>query len=147
MHYFEFYVDMKAESVENITHIIEEEIIKSKIDNGLVFLFSVGSTSALSTIEYEDGLKKDIFIAMEKIAPKNQYYFHHETWHDDNGRSHVRSTIIGPSLFIPFKNKSLLLGTWQQVVLFNFDTRRRKRQVIGYILEYTQKKRLIKTLI
>jgi len=138
MHYFEFYVDMKAESIENITPFIEKEINKSNINNGLVFIFSVGSTSGLSTIEYEPGLKKDIFIAMEKIAPKNAYYFHHETWHDDNGRSHVRATFIGPSLFVPFKNKKLLLGTWQQIVLFNFDTRDRERRVVGYVVSADQ---------
>ncbi len=138
MHYFEFYVDMKAESIEDITHLIEKEIIKSGANNGIVFIFSVGSTSALSTIEFEPGLKRDIFIAMEKIAPRDAYYFHHETWHDDNGRSHVRATFIGPSLFVPFKNKKLLLGTWQQIILFNFDTRDRERRVVGYVVEFNQ---------
>jgi len=93
-----------------------------------------GSTGTLTTIEYEPGLMKDLPKAFERIAPKKEYYNHHETWHDDNGHSHVRASIMGPSITIPIKNGKLLHGTWQQIVFVELDTRPRNRNLIVEIV-------------
>jgi len=113
----------------DITEEIQEKITKSKIKNGIVCIFVPGSTGGITTIEYEPGLKKDIPIALEKIAPKKQYYHHHETWHDDNGHSHVRASLIGPSITIPLIDGKAIHGTWQQIVFIEFDTRARQRNI------------------
>lgn len=118
----------------NITDEVRDFIKESKKEDGAVLIFAKGSTGAITTIEYEPGLKKDFPRVMDKIAPYKDYYAHHETWHDDNGSSHVKSGIIGPSLVIPFKNRELLLGTWQQIVVVNFDTKSRRRDVILQLL-------------
>lgn len=102
---------------------------------GLVHLFVVGSTAGLTTIEYEPGLVNHDFAAMlEKLAPADGAYDHEATWADDNGHSHLRASLIGPSLTIPYGDGKLMLGQWQQVVLCEFDTRPRKRQVIATLL-------------
>ena len=88
----------------DITGEIQNSIGKSKLKDGIVCIFVAGSTGTLTTIEYEPGLKKDLPQALEKIAPKGIYYNHHETWHDDNGQSHVRASIMGPSITVPFRN-------------------------------------------
>ena len=104
---------------------------ESGIETGQATAMVVGSTAALSTLEYEPGLvTQDIAAALEKIAPRDGRYLHEETWHDDNGHSHVRATLIGPSLALPIVNGTLPLGTWQQVVLIDFDTRPRERRVV-----------------
>ena len=92
--------------------------------------YDSGSTSGVTTIEYEPGLLKDIPAAFEKIAPQDAHYHHEETWHDGNGHSHVRASLLGCSLTVPFKDGRLLLGTWQQIVLIDFDNRPRKREVV-----------------
>ena len=103
--------------------------------DGVLHLFVVGSTAALTTIEHEPGLAKhDIAAAMQRLVPDNIPYHHELTWHDDNGHSHVRAALIGPSLTIPFTNGKLLTGEYQQPVLIDFDTRPRRRQVIGTVL-------------
>jgi len=88
----------------------------------------------LTTLEYEPGLLKDLPIALEKIAPKNIYYNHHETWHDDNGHSHVRASLMGPSISIPVIKGKLIHGTWQQIVFIEHDTRPRNRKIIVQIV-------------
>jgi len=98
--------------------------------HGQALIFVSGSTAGLTTIEYEPGLLKDIPEAFEKIAPQNARYHHEETWHDGNGHSHVRAALLGPSLTVPFKDGRLLLGTWQQIVLIDFDNRPRRREVV-----------------
>ncbi len=113
----------------DITDRVKECLERGKCRNGQVVLFVTGSTAALTTIEYEPGLKKDFPLALEKIAPRSGYYHHTETWHDDNGHSHVRASLIGPSLTIPVVEGSMPLGTWQQIVLLDFDTRPRHRTV------------------
>lgn len=118
----------------NITDQVRDFIKESKKEEGAVLIFAKGSTGAITTIEYEPGLKKDFPRVMDKIAPYNDYYAHHETWHDDNGSSHVKSGIIGPSLVIPFEDGELLLGTWQQIVVVNFDTKPRRREIILQVL-------------
>lgn len=120
--------------IVDITGFVEDAVSSGKIKSGIAVIFVAGSTAAISTIEYEPGLKKDIPHALEKIAPRDGKYEHHKTWNDDNGSAHVRSTLIGPGLTIPFNNKKLLLGTWQQICLLDFDTRPRQREIIVQIL-------------
>ncbi|MEM0467262.1 MAG: secondary thiamine-phosphate synthase enzyme YjbQ [Candidatus Thermoplasmatota archaeon] len=118
----------------DITQKIEECIEKSTIKNGIVCIFVPGSTGALTTIEYEPGLLEDLPQMFEKIAPKKTKYSHHETWHDDNGHSHVRASLIGPSITMPIVDNKLVHGTWQQVVFLEFDTHPRKRTVYVQII-------------
>lgn len=126
--------EMERDEILDITDEVQKFIEKSDKEDGAVLIFSVGSTGAITTLEYEPGLKRDLPMIMEKIAPYSDYYEHHRTWNDDNGSSHVKSAIIGTSMIVPFSNRRLMLGTWQQIVLINFDTRRRKRRVILHVL-------------
>jgi secondary thiamine-phosphate synthase enzyme len=117
--------------VVNITDQVSEAVGRSGITAGTVTIFNVGSTGAITTTEYEPGLvNHDIKAAFEKIAPENARYEHEQTWHDDNGHSHVRATLLGPSLAVPIVDGALTLGTWQQIILVDFDTRARARTVI-----------------
>ena len=118
----------------DITDDIQKIINKSKIKNGITCIFVPGSTGSVTTIEYEPGLKKDLPRALQKIAPKGEHYDHHETWHDDNGHSHVRASLMGPSLTIPLKDGILIHGTWQQIVFVELDTRARNRNIIVQIV-------------
>jgi len=120
----------KEVDIIDITDEIQNSIKKSKLKDGIICIFVAGSTGTLTTIEYEPGLMKDIPRALEKIAPKGIHYDHHETWHDDNGHSHVRATLMGPSITVPFSNKKLIHGTWQQIVFIELDTRPRNREII-----------------
>lgn len=114
----------------DITDYIEKELNGTGFCEGNVVVFVIGSTAAITTFEYERGLISDMRNLYEKLIPSNKSYLHDETWQDANGFSHLRAAIQGPSLVIPFKGKRLLLGTWQQVVLAEFDTRARSRRVI-----------------
>lgn len=118
----------------NISEKIKSVVNKSGIKNGIVNLFVVGSTAGLSTMEFEPGLLKDLPETFDKIAPKNHRYHHDDTWHDGNGYAHVRSTLLGTSLTIPIEDGATQLGTWQQVVLIDFDNRPRQRKIICKIL-------------
>ncbi|MEE9440334.1 MAG: secondary thiamine-phosphate synthase enzyme YjbQ [Candidatus Thermoplasmatota archaeon] len=118
----------------DITREIQNSINKSKLKDGIICIFVPGSTGTLTTIEYEPGLMKDLPQALEKIAPKGIYYNHHETWHDDNGHSHVRASLMGPSITVPFRNKKLIHGTWQQIVFVELDTSPRNREIIVQIV-------------
>lgn len=119
----------------DITDQVQTAVATSKLTNGTVTVFNVGSTAGVSTVEYEPGLvHHDINTAMEKIAPQSGTYEHEKTWHDDNGHAHVRATVLGPSLTVPFCNEKLTLGTWQQIVLVDFDTRPRTRKVVCQII-------------
>ena len=121
--------------VVNITEQVSEAIAKSDITDGAVILFNIGSTAGITTTEYEPGLVNyDIETAFEKIAPQDARYEHEETWHDDNGHSHVRAALLGPSLSVPVVDGRLTLGTWQQIILVDFDTRPRTRTVICQII-------------
>lgn len=129
------FVDLQADGdMADITKAVEDFVSYSGLSEGIATIFSVGSTSAVSTIEYEPGLRKDVINAMERIAPSDIDYEHHRRWHDDNGRSHVRSTIIGTSLVVPFTNGKLCLGTWQQIIVINFDTSPRRREIILQVM-------------
>ncbi len=118
----------------NITAEVEKTVMDSGVKSGLVNVFIPGSTAALTTIEFEEGVVKDLSGAMERLIPKNIPYSHDERWQDGNGYSHVRAALIGPSLTIPFVNGKLQLGRWQQIVLLDFDNRSRNRQYLINIL-------------
>jgi len=118
----------------DITSNIQDIINISNILNGIICIFVPGSTGTITTIEYEPGLKKDFPKALEKIAPKSLDYDHHKTWHDDNGRSHVKASLMGPSITVPFVDGKLIHGTWQQIVFIELDTRPRKRNIIVQIV-------------
>ena len=118
----------------DITRQTDETIKASGLQDGIVTIFVSGSTASITTIEYEVGLKKDFPKMLARIAPSEIEYEHNNTWHDGNGHSHVRASLIGPSLTVPFKNKSLMLGTWQQIVLLEMDTRPRDRKLVLQII-------------
>ena len=118
----------------DITNQTSKCIVGSNIKNGIVTAFVAGSTAALTTIEYEPGLLSDFPKMLERIAPQNIEYGHEKMWHDGNGHSHVRASLIGPSFTVPFSNGKLLLGRWQQIVLVELDTRSRDRSVILQII-------------
>jgi secondary thiamine-phosphate synthase enzyme len=118
----------------DITRQTDESIKASGLQDGIVTIFVPGSTASITTIEYELGLKKDFPKMLARIAPSEIEYGHDNTWHDGNGHSHVRASLIGPSLTVPFKNKSLMLGTWQQIILLEMDTRPRERKVVLQII-------------
>ncbi|MCP8315922.1 MAG: YjbQ family protein [archaeon] len=118
----------------DITESVAKAVSETNIRNGIVTVFVPGSTGALTTIEYEPGLLKDFPDMLERIAPRNINYEHEKMWHDHNGHSHVRASLIGPSLTIPFKDKKLTLGTWQQVVFIELDIHSRSREVVLQIM-------------
>ena len=118
----------------DITPSVERALQESQLTSGMVTLFVVGSTAALTTIENEDGAVNDLNRAIERIAPRDLEYEHHLRWGDDNGHSHVRAALLGPTLSIPFVGGRLTLGTWQQIILIDFDTRPRQREVVAQIM-------------
>ncbi len=118
----------------DITEKVQSIVDESGIKNGIVTVFCVGSTCAVSTTEYEPGLKKDIPEALERLFPKNKYYHHEETWHDGNGHSHVRASFIKPDLTVPIVDGKMTLGTWQQIIFLELDIRKRRRNVVIQIL-------------
>ncbi len=117
----------------DITAEVENLVNRSQIEEGQVLIFVPGSTGALSTIEYEPGLKKDLPLLMEKLIPQQDQYHHNETWHDGNGHSHLRATLIGPSLTIPVENNKPMLGTWQQIIFLEFDNKPHLRRLVVQI--------------
>jgi len=118
----------------NITPEVEQAVRDSGMRSGLVNIFIPGSTAAVTTLEFEEGVIKDLAGAMERLIPKNIPYQHDERWQDRNGYSHVRAALMGPSLTVPFVNSGLQLGRWQQIVLIDFDNRSRNRQYLINIL-------------
>lgn len=118
----------------DLTTQLSNIVKDSEIKNGTVTIFVSGSTAAVTTIEYEPGLVHDFPEMLSRIAPRDIEYEHDNTWHDGNGHSHVRSSLIGPSITIPIVQGKLTLGTWQQVVLLEMDTRSRTRTVILQIM-------------
>lgn len=113
----------------DITEDIEEVLKNSDLSSGTCTIFVSGSTGSIITIEYEEGLLKDFPSAMERMAPTDAVYEHHLRWRDGNGHSHVRASIVGPSLTVPFIDSNLTLGTWQQITLVDFDNKARRRNV------------------
>ncbi len=114
----------------DITSKVQEIVDKSLVKHGTVLVFCVGSTCAISTVEYEPGLKRDIPEALDRIFPKDIRYHHEDTWHDGNGHSHVRATFLKPDLNVPIKDGKLVLGTWQQIIFIELDVRKRDRKVM-----------------
>lgn len=120
--------------IVDITANCQSVLKGAKLTKGVMTVFNPGSTGSLTTIEYEPNLVKDFKEALEILAPSDKTYQHAKTWNDDNGSSHVRSSLMGPSISVPFEDGELSLGTWQQIVFCDFDTRPRKRQLIIQII-------------
>ena len=118
----------------DITPQVKQQVVETGINNGTATLFVAGSTAGISTIEFESGLLSDFQSMWEQTIPKNIPYNHDRRWGDGNGYSHVRASLLGASLVIPFNDKKLTLGTWQQIVLVDFDNRPRSRQIILQIM-------------
>lgn len=118
----------RSEMVD-ITGEVRDIVSRSEITDGQVLIFVPGATGALSTIEYEPGLIEDFPELMERMIPEKKYYRHNETWHDGNGHSHLRATLVGPSLTVPFQGGRLILGTWQQIVFLEFDNKPHHRKL------------------
>ena len=116
--------------VREITREVTSALRESGLTNGIVTVAVIGSTAAVTTIEFEPGAVADLERLLEELAPRNGEYAHHERWGDDNGSSHARAAILGPSLTVPFMGAELALGTWQQLVLVECDTRSRMREVV-----------------
>ncbi len=116
--------------VLDITREVVNALADTKLKNGIVALFCPGSTGGLTTIEFEDGAVQDLRAVFEKIAPTGAPYAHEAAWHDGNGHSHVRASLLGPSLTVPFSGGALALGTWQQIIFVDFDNRPRKREIV-----------------
>jgi secondary thiamine-phosphate synthase enzyme len=118
----------------DITRDVASAVAASGLRDGIAALLVVGSTAGLTTIEFEPGAVADFASAFERIAPRGIDYEHQLRWHDDNGHSHVRAALLGPSLVVPFSAGSLALGTWQQIILVDFDTRPRRREVVAQLI-------------
>lgn len=118
----------------DITGIVREALRESGFANGIATVFVTGSTGGVTTIEFEDGVVTDLSDAFHRLVPRDIEYRHHLRWGDDNGHSHVRAALLGPSLTVPFVDAELQLGTWQQIVLVDFDTRPRSRRFLIQLL-------------
>ena len=120
--------------IVDVTDNVQRILDKARLVDGIAFLFVPGSTAALTTIEYEPGLISDFPATLDRIVPKDVPYEHEKRWHDGNGHSHVRASLLGPDLFVPFQKRKLLLGTWQQIVFVELDTRPRDRTIIVQLM-------------
>jgi secondary thiamine-phosphate synthase enzyme len=120
--------------VVDLTKAVQEVVTDSGLETGIVITFVAGSTAAITTLEFEAGLVRDFPEMLDRISPNDITYEHHKAWNDDNGRSHVKAALVGPSLTVPFSEGRLVVGTWQQIVLVELDTRSRDRTVIIEVL-------------
>jgi secondary thiamine-phosphate synthase enzyme len=118
----------------DVTTLVAESVRAAGPRTGIATVFVIGSTAGLTTIEFEPGAVADLNRAFEDLAPREGDYQHHLRWGDDNGSSHVRAALLGPSLTIPFVDRQLVLGTWQQIMLLEFDTRPRKRELVIQVI-------------
>ncbi len=118
----------------DITGQVARAVLDAKVTAGLATVFVTGSTAAVTTIEFEPGAISDFNRLFESLAPRSAEYRHHLRWGDDNGSSHVRAALLGPSLTVPFTDRKLALGTWQQIMLIEFDTRARTREVVVQVI-------------
>jgi len=116
--------------VHDITPKVSECLSKSELRDGIIGVFIPGSTAGITTIEYEHGVIEDLKKAVDRLVPRNIHYDHDARWGDGNGFSHVRASLIGPSITVPFSDGELQMGTWQQIILIDFDNRSRQREVI-----------------
>ena len=119
-----------SHDMHDITAEVARLVEESRVRTGLVQVFNVGSTAALGMIEYEPGLIRDLPAVLDKLLPPSREYGHEQTWHDGNGHSHLQATMLGQSLTVPVRERRLVLGTWQQIVLVEFDTGPRERRVV-----------------
>ena len=130
-----FTVETRGDSdIVDLTARVQEVIGRHRFRHGQALVFVSGSTAGITTLEYEPGLLEDLPAAFERIAPRGIRYAHEEAWHDGNGHSHVRASLLGPSLTVPFQDARLRLGTWQQIVLVDFDNRPRRREVVVQLM-------------
>ena len=120
--------------VQDITRQVEQAVRASGLQAGIVTVFCPGSTGGLTTIEYEGGVEADLRQVLDEIVPPDRDYRHHRRWGDDNGSSHVRAALVGPSLTVPFVGGRLTLGTWQQIVFLDFDTHPRSRTLVVQVM-------------
>ncbi|TAK55134.1 MAG: YjbQ family protein [Bacteroidetes bacterium] len=120
--------------IHDMTEEVRNALAESQFRNGIITVFIPGSTAGITTIEFESGAISDLTNAIERLAPKDMHYQHDARWGDGNGFSHVRAAVIGPSLSVPFNNGTMQLGTWQQIILIDFDNRPRTREVIVQII-------------
>jgi secondary thiamine-phosphate synthase enzyme len=118
------------DDIRDLTPDVQALVDRHHLHHGQVLVFVPGSTAAVTTIEFEPGLRRDLPAALERLAPRALRYQHEDTWHDGNGHSHVRASLLGPSLVVPVADGKLLLGTWQQVILVDCDNRPRQREVV-----------------
>ncbi|HPL64566.1 MAG TPA: secondary thiamine-phosphate synthase enzyme YjbQ [Syntrophales bacterium] len=119
--------------IKDLTPEVAERVRESEVRNGQALVFAPGATGAVTTIEYEPGLIRDLKEAVERLLPGNRAYHHNERWGDGNGHSHLRAALLGPSISIPIVDGRLVLGTWQQVVFIDFDNRPRDRSLLVQI--------------
>lgn len=129
----ELRTDAKDEIVD-VTRMVQGVVSESGVANGLAVVFVVGSTGAVTTVEHEPGLVADLRGALDRLYPKGEDYEHHRRWGDGNGHSHVRASLIGPSLTVPVVDGSLLLGTWQQIVFLELDVKPRSREIAVQVI-------------
>jgi len=137
MSVFTKHLELHTEGENNVVDITgeaQQAVEESGLDTGVVTVFVPGSTAAITTIEFEPGLAKDFPGMLERVAPKDIDYEHQKAWHDDNGRSHVKASLVGPSLSVPFERGVLTLGTWQQIVFVELDIRPRLREVVVQVI-------------
>ncbi len=120
--------------LHDLTEQVAEVVSRSRVRTGLVHVFNVGSTSAVGTIEFEPGLRKDLPAELDRLLPPSRNYGHEQTWHDGNGHSHLQATVLGPGLTVPVGEGKLILGTWQQIFHLECDTRPRQRTVVVTVM-------------
>jgi len=130
------YLEFETQSGEvlDITDEVQGALQSTSLQAGVVTVFIMGSTGAIITIEFEDGLVADLAEALQRLAPREIDYAHNERWHDGNGHSHIRAALLGPSLTVPFAEGKLMRGVWQQIVFLELDNRPRQRKVIVQII-------------
>jgi len=131
----ELHLDTQGDcDILDITSRVADVVKGAGLQAGLVTIFCPGATGSLTTVEYESGVLADIKQVLDEITPPDRDYRHHQRWGDDNGRSHVRAALIGPSLTVPFVDGRLTLGTWQHIVFLDFDTRPRSRRLVVQVM-------------
>src|SRR5262245_49533847 len=118
----------------DVTNVVAEDLSRSTLTAGVATVSVIGSTAGMTTIEFEPGAVSDLNALLERLAPRHGEYRHHLRWGDDNGSSHVRAALVGPSISLPFVERALCLGTWQQIVLLEFDTQARRRELVVQIV-------------
>jgi secondary thiamine-phosphate synthase enzyme len=125
-----FTIETRGETdIVDVTDYVEDTLNRSGLSDGTATVFVGGSTAGLMTVEFESGLLQDLRDTFERMAPRNGYYAHNERWGDGNGYAHVRASMAGQDMSIPFSGKKLILGTWQQIILVDFDNRPRRREI------------------